>query len=155
MIEWIQWPSGVVHHRDLWFADRLERPVRRFCRAFAVRRFLRNVRARVWRADLYPFDEIVDHRLGQWIIWRHAVFVGSADGLDDQALVGFSCDQRRTRFAAAQQARAAIEQQFAAELLRVGRVTFVAVRDQHRADLVFEKRPSVCGKWVSCASGAG
>ena len=50
-----------------------------------------------------------------------------------------SRDQGRPRFTAFQNTGARVEQQLAAQLLRLRRMTFVALFDQRRPDLGFEE----------------
>ena len=58
-------------------------------------------------------------------------------GLEQDALLGVARDNGRTFFAALEQAVTVIEAKVA--FLFLGIVAFVALRDQHRADLRFEE----------------
>ena len=97
--------------------------------------------ARVGRAATDPLLEIGDRGVGDFAGRRHDErFV--LEGRDEQALVDVAGNDGRPAIAAAARTFAGVEQQPAFEfvrLRRVGRVTGVALLDQHGPNLLFEE----------------
>ena len=99
----------------------------------------RRFHARVGGAAVDPFHEVSDDLLIQLrsLLRHHQRLMAVIHGLDEDAFLRVAGDDGSAFFAALENAVAIIEAQVA--FLLLGVVAFIALRDQHRADLRFEE----------------
>jgi len=97
--------------------------------------------SRIGRAALYPGSEVGDLLVGKFFaLGRHLqVYVGVANGLNQQAIVGFAGNEGRAGISAVPKSFACVQHQTALHLVRVVAVTLVAFVDENGPDAAFEE----------------
>ena len=95
---------------------------------------------RIGRSAFDPFFQIGDRGGRKFSFGGHLDrIIGVTDRFDEQALVRFARHECGTRFASFADSVATVEQQFAAEFFRVGRMAFQAMSHQQRPDFLLEE----------------
>src|ERR1019366_5091001 len=97
--------------------------------------------------------QVRDSNVGQFALFGHLnVGVPVADGLNEKTFIRLARRHGRTPIAALQEGSAAVETQAAANFLRLGGVTFVALFDQDRTDFLLEELGAVvrgANRWTT------
>ena len=91
------------------------------------------------RPHLDPCGEHIDIGLAELLLRRHRHVALVADGEDQQALVRFSANDRRTGYSAFQERLQRIDAQLRLAVARIGPVAAIAVLGQDRSDPALEE----------------
>src|SRR5882672_9219354 len=107
--------------------------------------------ARISGPLLDPGSKVCDHRLGQLSAWRHLKFF-IAESLKQQARRRIAWNDGRAPLTSFADAIPAVEEEPTSDFLRLGRVAFIALLYQDRANLLLEEFDLIGWRIRECAN---